>query len=165
MSVRAAFLAVCFGLPAGAQAETDALLARLEGAWHGSGWVREEPDAPARATKCRLTFTHRAEDRALTISGKCAGGGRTARVDGELVAEGDTRLAGSWKATGGLAASGMSGELAGDAVTFHWVATPEGSTVPARYSARWEIAGPSLRIAVFQSEKSRDQLSFLALSR
>ena len=146
-------------------ANAQSLLAKADGSWQGSGWFRQEPGGPKRATKCRFTMKYSDKKSMLTITGKCAGGGRSGRVTGSITERTARNFTGQWRATRGVIAKNMKGRQSGNRVTLTWLAKPEGSQSLLPFSAQWMITEKKISLSISGGKGEGARLSSLTMRR
>ncbi len=146
-------------------AHAGSLLAVADGNWRGGGWFRQDIKEPKRATKCRFTFNYSPSSNALSISGKCAGGGKSARISGNIVEKSANKFSGRWSATGGFSARDMTGSQSGNRITLSWRAKPRNSKMFENFTARWTISKGRISVSFSVGKKAQDRLSNLVLRR
>jgi hypothetical protein len=94
-------------------------LARMQGAWAGSGWARETPQGPPETVRCRLENSFDDAAAALSITGQCVVPGRKMVMEGQIRGHaGSDRITGEWVNLNGIGSVGISGVQRGDIVAF-----------------------------------------------
>lgn len=146
-------------------AQADSLLALADGKWRGAGWARQALKDPKRATKCALDMEYSPDRNTLSISGKCAGGGRSARVTGRFVEYSPGRYTGQWNAGGGFSADGMSGKRSGNRILMSWRSINKGTRGEQRFAAKWTISKNRISVSFFDVTTGQHQMSSLILQQ
>lgn len=141
------------------------LLADAAGVWRGSGWYRKNSADQKRATKCALKLTYFQDSNSLSISGKCAVGGRSAKVSGRLVEKSEREYSGQWRTIDSTSPGSMSGRRTGDRIQFTWRAKSESSQEVETYSAQWTITPNRITITSTIGAGGKTQLSSLVLKQ
>lgn len=140
-------------------ANAGSLLADAAGDWKGSGWYRKNSADQKRATKCALKLAYSQSKNTLSISGKCAGGGRSAKVSGYLVEKSERDYSGRWRAID------MTGRRSGNTIHFSWRAKSESSQEIELYSAKWIFSSKGIVITSHIIAGRGTKLSSLFLQR
>lgn len=142
----------------------ESLLATADGKWSGGGWARQTMNDPKRKTKCRLSFVYSAQAQTLSITGKCAGGGRAVSVDGQLSESPDGQFSGRWKASDGSSVS-MFGVQDGDVIWLNWTDKNPKTQKPETFWGRWKISAQEISMSSGNGSTRSRQLSQLDLAR
>ncbi|WP_428688650.1 hypothetical protein [Roseibium sp.] len=158
------FLGLLLLASSGLPAVGDTFLDQLSGTWTGGGWEKRNLDAVREALRCDFAFV--AKDRAelLSISGRCAGGGKRNDIWAEIRSLGGGRYRASWM-DAGRKFEDMAGLLDGRALTFTWRIFDKDSGGAVSGDFNLELSGGSLILRTGQNHPGAGELGRLQLQR
>lgn len=107
------------------EALADSLLEKMEGSWRGQGWIQRQQSGPRETVRCRLDGDFEARLRRIVLQGRCAGGGRSGRIGGNVRDVGVGRFSGTWFGSGLERPLPISGRRDGASIRFTWAAQSE----------------------------------------
>jgi len=125
---------------AGAPARSDTLLAAIDGAWKGSGWVKRSAASPREAVRCRIATEYAEIGQRLTVSGKCVTPGKKVDLDGMIAsADGRSRYVGRWSNPFGIGSAAVHGTRQGQSINLRFTAKDPETNESVDQAMTWRI--------------------------
>jgi hypothetical protein len=100
------------------QAPADPLLETAVGTWTGRGWLKQSPEEPAEATRCRIRGSFGTASGQLVLSGRCAVAGRSGTFDAHITSQSGGAYDGRWSSQLAAGRATLRGRRSGNAIHF-----------------------------------------------
>jgi hypothetical protein len=140
----AALLAL--GLSTPSYAADDPILAKLVGAWTGSGTFRQSASAAPERIFCKVTNTLSEDGAALTQKGRCSVASNSGPIDGLIKASGSGRYSGTLNSLASDGPATLSGSGSGGRLTLDTAFVDARSHEPARSQTTMELSPAGYRL-------------------
>jgi len=122
-------------------------LAKMVGAWRGSGWARETPQGPQETVRCQIQNDYDEDNSTLTLSGQCVVPGRRLTISGTLVSSDfSERITGQWSNPDGIGSVRIFGIQRDGIVAFNFSATDPATGRDLAQNVEWRVSDGALRL-------------------
>jgi hypothetical protein len=158
-------LALCALIVCTGAASADPL-SGMVGDWSGAGWVRETPDAPQEAVRCRLQNTYDAAQARLSVSGRCAVPGRQIDLSGQITADrASDRITGRWSNPDGPGSVALNGVMRDDLIAFTFAAQDPVNGRNLAQNVEFRLTGDTLRLRASDRDRPDIAMSDITLTK